>query len=171
MAKNIDDLIFKLQNIEHAAKDMRPVMKRIASNMAMKVRMRFKEQREPEGNPWVKSKRALKQNGFTLADTGRLKSSVTYTYDGAKAVAGTNVKYAPTMQFGARKGEYGKRRVEQKVRPFFRTRKGKRELVRDHARHREVETPWGNIPSRKFLGMTKEDKIKYLSWIKEELEK
>lgn len=171
VTNNIDGLIFKLQELENKTKNMEPVMKKIASAMASKVRMNFRKQQDPEGNPWVKSKRAIQDNGMTLSDTGRLKNSITYTYDGTSARAGTNVKYARVMHFGASKGAFGRRMVTQRVNPFTRTRKGRQENVRSHTRRREIETPWGDISSRKFLGMTVADKDKYLEMIKEHLER
>lgn len=171
MAGNIDDLILKLKNLESKAKDMTPAMKKISASMATKIRMCFKNEKNPEGNPWAKSHRAKRDSGMSLADTGRLKVSINHKYTGTIAAAGTNVKYARVMHFGAKKGAFGSHNVTQTIKPFIRTRKGKQERVRSHTRNRTIPTPFGDIPSRKFVGMSNQDKEKYLNIIKEELEK
>lgn len=171
MKGNINDLILRLEHLREKAIDMSPVMKKIAGEMKTKVRMSFRNQHDHEGNPWKKSIRAEKDNGMTLADTGRLKNSISSSYSGTHVVVGTNVKYARVMHFGAGRGAFGSHRVTQRVNAFSRTRKGKTEQVRAHSRERTVLSPWGNIPSRKFLGMTAEDRAKYLQMIKEHLER
>lgn len=166
-----DELIYKLNRMQEKAKDMSPAMKKISAAMATKIRMCFKNEKDPQGNPWTKSHRAKKDNGMSLADTGRLKGSINYKYTGTRAAAGTNVKYARVMHFGAKKGAFGSYNVTQTIRPFTRTRKGKQEQVRRHTRNRTVLSPFGDVPSRKFIGMTDQDKATYLKIIKEELEK
>lgn len=168
---DIEELILKLENIKYKCTDMSQVMKKISRKMATKIRMNLKKEIDPTGNPWVKSQRAIRDNGQTLAKTGRLKSSITSKHTGTRAAAGTNVKYARLLHFGAKKGAFGGGIVAQKVGQFTRTRKGKREQVKSHTRMRYISFPFGNIPSRKFLGMTIEDREKYLKLIKEYLTK
>lgn len=166
-----DELIYKFQRMQEKAKDMTPAMKKISASMATKIRMCFKNEKDPEGNPWTKSHRATRDSGMSLADTGRLKGSINYKYTGTRAAAGTNVKYARVMHFGAKKGAFGSHNVTQIVSPFNRTRKGRQERVRRHIRNRTILSPFGDVPSRKFVGMTNQDKADYLNIIKEELEK
>ncbi|WP_052191612.1 phage virion morphogenesis protein [Cetobacterium sp. ZWU0022] len=166
-----EELIFKLNRLQEKAKDMSPAMKKISASMATKIRMCFKNERDPEGNIWTKSHRAERDLGKSLADTGRLKASINYKYTGTRAAAGTNVKYARTMHFGAKKGEFGSNAVIQNVNPFTRTRKNRQERVKAHTRKRTIPSPWGDVPSRKFVGMTQQDRERYLLIIKEELEK
>lgn len=164
---NVDNLIFELKRIEDKTINLEPVMKQIASDMASTIRMNFKNETTPDGVPWEKSDRAIEENGKTLQDTGRLRNSITYKYTGTRAAAGTNVKYARSMHFGVPKGAYGKKNVTQKVNAFTRTRKGKTENVKSHSRNREIQVPWGNIPSRKFVGITERKKQRYLRKILE----
>lgn len=140
-------------------------MKRIASDMASTIRMNFRNETTPDGVPWEKSNRAIKESGKTLQDTGRLRNSITYKYTGTRAAAGTNVKYARSMHFGIKKGTYGKREVTQKVNAFTRNRKGKTENVKSHTRKREIELPWGTVTGRKFVGITDVKKQRYLRYI------
>lgn len=166
-----EELIYKLNKMQDKAKNMSPAMKKISATMATKIRMCFKNQRDPEGNAWTKSHRAERDSGMSLADTGRLKGSINYKYTGTRAAAGTNVKYARVMHFGAKKGAFGSHNVTQTVGPFTRTRKGRQERVRRHTRKRTILSPFGDVPSRKFVGMTQQDRDNYLKIIKEELEK
>ena len=53
-------------------------------------------------NPWQKSKRAIRDGGKTLQDSGRLYRSITPRSDATSAVVGTNVVYARYLQFGTR---------------------------------------------------------------------
>lgn len=171
MRGNINDLILRLKQLKEKTKDMSPVMKKIAGAMRTKVRMNFRNQEDPEGNPWKKSKRAERDGGMTLSDEGELKSSIGISYSGTHAAAGTDKKYARVMHFGAARGALGTHRVTQRVKAFSRIRRGREEQVRAYSRERNILSPWGNIPSRKFIGMTVEDKEKYLRMIREHLEK
>lgn len=163
---NVDNLIFELKRIEDKTINLEPVMKQIAPDMASTIRMNFKNETTPDGVPWEKSNRT-KESGKTLQDTGRLRTSISYKYTGTRAAAGTNVKYARSMHFGVAKGAYGKKSVTQKINAFSRTRKGKTENVRSHFRDREIQIPWGNIPSRKFVGITDRKRQRYLRKILE----
>jgi phage gpG-like protein len=61
---------------------------------------------------------------------------------------GTNVIYAPTHQFGARQGQYGR----------YATR-----------RRTSIPIPWGDVPARPFLGVSAEDERVILNLIKANL--
>lgn len=66
------------------------------------TQLRFKSSRAPDGSFWKKSFRAKLKGGQTLLETGRLRNSIQYNASGDNLFIGTNVKYAPTHQFGAR---------------------------------------------------------------------
>lgn len=74
--------------------------------------------------------------GAILQDTGELKRSITATHTEDTASVGTNLKYAPTHQFGARQGEFGRS-------------------------DRNTPLPWGDIPARPFIPMDKNGDISY----------
>ena len=63
-----------------------------------------------------------------------------------QAVAGTNKKYAPTVNYGAKKGQYGRT-------------------------SRNTPIPWGEIPARRFVGFSASQKNTYKKWIKKHLMK
>ena len=88
--------------------------------------------RPPDGNRMGRRGRANK-----LQVSRSLLDSIVANYDQTTAVVGTNLAYATTQHFGARKGEFG--------RGNFKTRKG------------SFPIPWGDIPARPFLGVSPVD--------------
>ena len=73
--------------------------------------------------------------GAILQDTGELKRSIKATHTEDTASVGTNLKYAPTHQFGAKMGQYG------------------------HTAKSPI--PWGDIPARPFIPIDKNGDISY----------
>ena len=57
--------------------DTAPLMREIARVMETSVLLNFTQQRQPDGVPWLPSKRAQRDGGKTLIDTGKLLASVT----------------------------------------------------------------------------------------------
>ena len=74
--------------------------------------------------------------GAILQDTGELKGSINASHTVNTATVGSNLKYAPTHQFGAKQGEFGRS-------------------------DRNTPLPWGNIPARPFIPMDKNGDISY----------
>ncbi len=56
--------------------DTVPLMRDVARVMETSVLLNFTQQRQPDGIPWLPSKRAQKDGGKTLIDTGRLLASL-----------------------------------------------------------------------------------------------
>jgi len=64
--------------------------------------LRFEAQQDPQGNPWVPSHRAVKEDGRTLHWHGYLEGSITHNVIGNEGVeTGSPLIYARTMQDGA----------------------------------------------------------------------
>lgn len=57
--------------------EISPLMREIARAMETSVLLNFTQQRQPDGIPWLPSKRAQRDGGKTLIDTGGLLASVT----------------------------------------------------------------------------------------------
>lgn len=92
-----------------------------------------------------------------LEGDGGLRQSITSDYDANSAVAGTNLVYATTHQFGAKKGAFGSYVQEAAI--------GGRRAIADESQLaraaisgsvRQVPIPWGDIPARPFLGVSDE---------------
>ena len=80
--------------------DKRELLDMIGIGEAENTRLRFVDQRAPDGQPWTPSLRAIKQGGDTLRDTGRLMNSITHRVGGDYVEVGTNVFYAAMMHEG-----------------------------------------------------------------------
>lgn len=167
-------------------KDMKPVMDEIGALLLASTEMRFRDQRGPDGTPWIPSKRATMQGseakrkkgakvGDTLSDTRIMRRSLTqkgaegniFLVDESSVTVGTNVVYAATMQFGARKGEFGdgvanvsehKRSVHFTTKAGAQSKTRRSQMVRAHLRYVPF-IPWGDIPPRPFLGINVEDQL------------
>lgn len=94
--KNLDILLRKLKNPQQA-------FKKIGQLEKAETQLRFRNQNDPSGRPWKKSKRAKREGGKTLVDTGRLRSSIAFITTNTDVFIGTNVVYADTHQFGLEK--------------------------------------------------------------------
>ena len=136
-AVTIDDreVLRLLRRLRRRVDDMTPVMDMIGSAMADNIRLTFHDGRDPWGRPWASLSPATlakrrKGNGSgddqPLRDTGRLMNSITHQAGRDSVEIGTNVEYAATHQYGARKGQYG------------RTKRG-------------GPIPWNDVPKRKFM--------------------
>lgn len=120
--------------------DLTPAMKAAAGHLEAGVEDAFDRQRSPaDGAAWAdlsdvtKARREKRDKwpGKILQVTGDLAGSISSGHDARSAVAGTNLVYAPTQQFGAERGEFGS------------TKRG-------------APIPWGDIPARPFLGASEE---------------
>ena len=121
-----------LGRLQRNLDDWTPAMKSIGEFLVGRIKLGFHDGSDPWGAPWlplsaVTVARRRQASGQPMRDTGRLMNSITSRVTGPHTVdVGTNVKYAATHQFGARKGQYG------------RTRRG-------------TPIPWGNVPARPFM--------------------
>ena len=141
-------LVYELKK---RAQNLTIPMRYISADMIKKVNLRFRRTQDQDGKEWARLSpatiaRRRKASDKPLNDTGRLKSSFRRKYTRNSAIVGTNTIYAPTHQFGARKGQYGK------------TRYG-------------VAIPWGKIPARPFLGINRKERMKYRSIVLRYLKK
>ena len=119
--------------------DLSPAMQAIAGVLVDDIEQAFQSEQSPEGEAWASlSDTTIKRRekfgywpGQKLQQTGRLAGSITSSFGKDYAVAGTNVIYAATHQFGAERGSFGRDRHGRPI-------------------------PWGNIPERPFLGISNE---------------
>ncbi len=149
----------------------RPLMDEIGLYLVSQVQRHFAEG-GPGWPPLRPSTIARRRKGSSvpLRDTGRLMSSIAHRAEEGRVVVGTNVEYAATQQFGARRGQFGSREVIQHVRAHLRRQRGRQVHVRAHERRRTMEIPWGDIPPRPFLYMTDQDEGRILRMVREYFE-
>lgn len=144
---NVDDQEIHryLRKLTRVMSDLTPIMRGIAGIMHSAVEENFEQEGRP---PWPPSRRALRQGGKTLQDTGRLAASITSSYTRDSAIVGTNVKYGAIHQFGGRTGA-------REIRP-----RRKKALFWPGALHpvRRVLHPGASIPKRAFLSLSEGDR-------------
>lgn len=130
-----EEVLAALRRLVARMADLSPAMRAIAGALADQVEEGFSSQSDPAtGQAWPGLSPVTMGNrrkrghwpGRILQDTGQLAASWTPASGPDWASVGTNKVYATTMNFGARKGEFG------------RTRRG-------------APIPWGDIPARRMV--------------------
>ena len=116
------------------------------------IRLRFIDQKGPDGKPWVKSKRVLAHGGQTLRLSGRLRNSFTYRSDSHRVEVGTNVVYARALHFGKKDPEHVKPHDRQ-VKVVFGIR-----LSSPVTAHVKGYTRKPNLPARPMVGVSVQDR-------------
>lgn len=134
--------------------DMTPVYQSIGEYLLDAHRQRFIEGVDPDGKPWApKSENTLeryRRRGYgsaikPLMGPSRLLSQLIYRFVSKDGVlVGSPMIYASVMQNGAMRGAFGT------------TKRG-------------APIPWGNIPARKWLGLSTEDKRAIVKIVEERL--
>jgi phage virion morphogenesis protein len=138
-----------LSQLARKLADLSGPMDAIGLLVTESVRDNFKRGAGPDGAAWKKSRRAVEQNGQTLVDTGRLRSSITHQAGEDCVVIGTTLPYAAVHQFGGRTAPRVIRAKNGKALVFT---IGGRTIFR-----RAVNHPGSIIPARPFLGVRDED--------------
>jgi len=130
---NLSEVEPLLSRIIALGGDMTPVSRALAGVLADIPERAFMSQADPKtGEPWAAlSPVTVNRRGSSspiLQVSGILASSIQAESGPDFARVTTNTPYAPTHQFGAKKGQFG------------RTRRG-------------GPIPWGDIPARPFFGV------------------
>lgn len=132
------DLQRVLNNAARHLTNTAPLMDDISRQLVTESKLNFDFGGRPAwaGLSPVTLARRSHGGGAILQDSGRLKGSIVGTHTVDTATVGTNLKYAPTHQFGASMGQYG------------------------HTK-RNSPIPWGDIPARPFIPLDKNGDISY----------
>ena len=126
-----------LNDFLRRGRDMSPAMREVAATLEREAEAAIENQRAPDGTAWAELSATTKQRrqkrgtwpGQVLQVSGTLSHSITSAHGADFALAGSNIIYAATHQFGARRGQFGS------------TKRG-------------APIPWGDIPARPFLGLS-----------------
>ena len=154
---DMSDIRRMIGQLKNRMGDMSPVMRAVSQDMYQAVTDNFLAGGRPRWDPLRPSTIANREKNGTwpgqiLHQSGQLKNSITPFSDRTSAGVGTNKPYAKTHQFGARKGQYGRKTVVQQVRQHLRrSRSGRQSTVRAHRRTRTIAIPWGNVKKRPFF--------------------
>ena len=127
---------------------LRDALDEIGAGLETTTVRRFETGLAPDRTPWKPSGRARRDGGRTLADTGRLRDSITRVVGDDVLQVGTNVKYGGIHQFG------GKTKPHE-IRP-----RRKKALAWPGARHpvKSVKHPGSRVPARPYLGVSPADR-------------
>lgn len=96
------EILDRLNLLYFDDKKMQKFSRLAGAEMVHRTEERFYNQHDLSRSPWIPSQRAIRDNGKTLRDTGRLLSSLTYVPMPDGVVWGTNVEYARDMHYGIR---------------------------------------------------------------------
>lgn len=131
----------KLNNIDKEA-----LNEVLAEQVRTSTVLRFKQEKDPEGKSWKKSRRANEEGGQTLSKTARLKNSLSGKATNEGFAVGTNVIYAATHQFGD---------SDRTILPK------KKKLLRFmvNGKYVTAKKVVVSIPARPFLGMSESDML------------
>lgn len=151
----------------------RPIWQAIAQYGESSTRLRFKNQRAPDGSRWKPSRRVVKNGGLTLNKSARLLRSIAHRADNTGAEWGSNVIYARIHQLG---GKIQRNAFSSTLR--LRTGKGGALLrQKDHAHlavfakksHKQAVTKRFTVgahvitmPARPYLGVNDADGVEML---------
>lgn len=137
--------------------DIKPVLNEIGQLYLENTQRRFDSQTDPQGRVWkwnTKTTQHYKSKGLPAIDgyptrgpaihgpnfrgvwTGKLYSSLKYRMAGNTVIVGvkaSEVPYATTFHFGAERGKFGS----------------------VGGKNQNIESPWGKIPPRPFVGTNK----------------
>ena len=153
-----------LRGLVERGKNLRPVLLEIGEDLSEVTKQRFATATDPDGQAWAQNSAltlarysslfAKKKDGSLTkgsaaklankkpgtGETSALKTTINYQVHGDDAVGiGSPMIYAGTFNFGAKSGEFGF--------GMFASRNG------------SFPIPWGNIPARRFLGLSQADKV------------
>ena len=153
-----------LEGVVLRSNNLRPLMLEIGEDVAEATKKRFDTTTDPDGNAWAPNSEvtlarygslfAKKKDGsLTKAsaqklatkkpgtgETRMLATTINYQMHGDDAVGvGSPMIYAATFHYGAKSGEFG--------------------FGMYSSRNGSFPIPWGDIPSRRFLGLSAADKV------------
>lgn len=116
-ASGIAEVSAAIARLGRASENLAPFFENVGASLVASTLDRFEKGHGPDGIGWTPSRRALEQNGRTLVDSGRLRTSITYRADAKQVSVGTNVIYAAIHQFGGNAGRGGSARIP--ARPYL----------------------------------------------------
>lgn len=103
--RGVDGLIKTLNRVEDSISPtaIGQSLDAAASVLVGRIRQRFLQERDVQGNSWTKSEAARREGRRTLLKTGRLFRSIqAFKVDSNTRAVGTDVPYAKFHQFGTR---------------------------------------------------------------------
>lgn len=125
----------------------RPMLLKIGEELADSTMRRFPKGKSPDGVPWAPKRPstiASRPRGGKrplIGESKTLSTSISFSVQGNAITVGSNAIQAAVLQFGAPKGSLWKGKDKN---------------------GRKAQAPWGDIPARPFLGVSKDDEATIL---------
>ncbi|GAD23878.1 phage virion morphogenesis protein [Acidovorax sp. MR-S7] len=160
-----------LHALVERGQNLQPLLKEIGEDQAEETKQRFASATDPDGNAWAANKPVTLANYSALfarkkdgsltkrsaeklagkkpgtGETRMLGTTINYQPQGDDAVGvGSPMVYAGTFHYGAKSGEFGF--------GMYATRNG------------SFPIPWGDIPARRFLGMSQTGRENVVSLVR-----
>lgn len=101
------DIERRLGKMLDGVSNLEPLMDEIGGIMVASTQDNFENSRGPDGTAWTPSKRAKKENGKTLIDSGILFGSQTHNATNNSVEWGSNMIYAGIQNDGGNAGRGG----------------------------------------------------------------
>lgn len=145
-----------LRRASDVLEDMTPIYKDVGEYMVEATRKRFRSGTAPDGSKWAPKSAATldryRRMGYgsltrpLIGPSKSLSRQILQFVTGEGVTIGSNLIYSQVMQDGAAKGAFG------------RTSRG-------------APIPWGRIPARTWLGISKDDETAIIDIAEEHVEK
>lgn len=153
---NMESLRHGLAGLESASRDLSPLTRRISGVLADATERAFADEADPTtGAYWLplspvtiarRAKQGKWPGQMLQVSQGGLASSIQEDSGPDEARLGSDKVYGPALQFGAWKGAFG------------RTKRG-------------APIPWGDLPSRPFMGVGPRDEEDIMDHLRDYLRK
>ena len=167
---NAPEISAKLNQLAalYGPEQMRLVYGQIGAYLERSLDDRFALQVDPEGRPWaplseLTKERKPKNKEKILQMEGYLRDSFHYQIAADGLAFGTNDIRAATHQFGAKMGAFG--RYYQ----LSRLKYQKNDFRRYAGMRQGHPIPWGDIPAREMLGLSRDDRDELLGILADHL--
>lgn len=130
------DVQLALQDLQARVNNLKPVLGDIGEYLIVSTRERFAQKKAPDGTPWKKNSPVTQKikgrDDALVGDSKSLSRYFDYVLSKNSLTFGSKFEYAALQHHGARQGQFGKSK-------------------------RGGPLPWGNIPARPFIGLSRDD--------------
>lgn len=162
---NVDDQALRRSMTELAARgrDLRAPLRSIGEAMLRSTDERFRQQRDPQGQPWAPLQPATlanKRNQRILTESGNLRGSINYRVGADRLEVGTPSVYGAIHQLGGEVQQKARTQVSAVTRKGqFKTKKaaGQGKKV-THIRFANIQARVIKMPARPYLGLSSADR-------------
>jgi phage virion morphogenesis protein len=141
-----NDVLAAMERLMRMGRDPEPALQEAGEYLIESTKRRFSTKQAPDGSPWPANAasviEAKGRDDALIGESKRLSNEIHYRARGNVLEWGSSLEYAATQHYGAERGDFGQ------------TENG-------------VPIPWGDIPGREFLGLSRDDSVEVLNIMEE----